>query len=406
MADKVLPTIGTQSISGASGPSKAAPSTEYAKSDLGENIETVSDGDTDVVLSALGRGKEEPNFQGRDEKPHYPPCINPSCKSFGHSHPNCRCYAGPGGTSLEHMFAHGGCVGPHKEDCEHYADGGTIAENTMIHDNPQHTLDHVGVSHGLLGLLTKTGHSKSGKHIEEYVHHAKKGHKTVHSHMENIFTPHRIEADKNSREGLKNHLQMLREHPEKLLEVGGNLGSNLPAHGAHLAAKAGDVVNHFNAIRPVQSKQHPLDELSPVDKRDQALYDRHIDLAQNPSTILNHVKDGNLVPSDVSTMKAIYPELYKKMVDRAGEALITAKSKNMEIPYKTKQSLSLFLGQDLDSTMTPMAMQAIIKSAGPQQANNQAKAKPKKASGAELNQFNKVNAMGMTPLQERQSNRK
>jgi len=59
----------------------------------------------------------------------YPPCINPSCKSYGSSHPNCRCYGG----IPEHVYAEGGDVKsdhfcsedrPHKEGCEYFKDGG------------------------------------------------------------------------------------------------------------------------------------------------------------------------------------------------------------------------------------------------------------------------------------------
>jgi hypothetical protein len=67
------------------------------------------------------------------EKPMYPPCINPSCRSFGHSHPNCRCYGGNEYAYERH--AEGGEVGkqyfcdknrPHFKGCELYKDGGGV----------------------------------------------------------------------------------------------------------------------------------------------------------------------------------------------------------------------------------------------------------------------------------------
>lgn len=412
-------TVGTPSFSGASGASKAAPSVEYSSSKLGEQ-KTSYDGNTPITESPTSySAPSDPMLPSNrqagftPEKEHYAPCINPSCKSYGKSHPNCRCYAGPGGTSLENgMFAKGGEVhfclsgAGHHEKCEHFADGGTIAENMKMHTDPVHTIDHVGVHQGMLGLLTKVGHSRSenpNKQFEDYVGSYRKGHKSITNQVENIFGPHRVEPNKHARESLKNHLQDLRQNPEKLLEIGGALGSNLPSHGAVLAAKAGDTLNHFNAIKPLASKNRPLDELMPADKRAQATYDRHIDLANNPSTILNHVKDGTLLPSDISGLQALYPKLYKTIVDKAGEALIDAQTKGLVIPYKQKQSLSMLLGTPLDSTMTQSSMQAIIKSAGPQQMQSQMpQKKPKKASGVELNQLNKINAMDATALQDRQ----
>jgi len=56
------------------------------------------------------------------------PCLNPSCKSHGKPHPNCRCYSG----SESGYFSDGGEVGfcsaerEHNQDCEYYAGGGDV----------------------------------------------------------------------------------------------------------------------------------------------------------------------------------------------------------------------------------------------------------------------------------------
>lgn len=92
----------------------------------------------DVVLNALG--KKAPPFGplGADEKQHYPPCINPSCKSFGTSHPNCRCYGG--GPNKEGGFAQGGKIEsycstkkPHEQGCEYFKEGGMAGDETAEH---------------------------------------------------------------------------------------------------------------------------------------------------------------------------------------------------------------------------------------------------------------------------------
>lgn len=92
----------------------------------------------DVVLMALN--KKAPPFGPLSSNPkqHYPPCINPSCKSYGKSHPNCRCYGGNSehsGVGAEGHFAEGGEVSkeyycdnnrPHFKKCEYYAEGGSV----------------------------------------------------------------------------------------------------------------------------------------------------------------------------------------------------------------------------------------------------------------------------------------
>lgn len=337
------------------------------------------------------------------------PCRNPECRSLGQPHPHCKCY-GP-----DVAFAAGGvvCNGPHKEDCLHFADGGQVEENHDFLKNPSKSIDHVSITHGLLGLLTKVGHSRSEnphKHFQDYVETSKKGHKVLHGHMKSLLGSHKgtsIEPDKNSREALRSHLNHIKEHPESLLEVGGQLGDVLPDHAAVFAGKMGAATNYLNSLKPMQTKTHPLDDLAPVSKGIQGHYDRALDIAQNPMLILQHVKDGTLRPDDISVLRNLYPELQKSIVSKASEALITAQSENKEIPYKQKQTLSLLLDQPLDSTMTPQSMQAIIKSAAPQQMKNQQKnTQPKKASAAELSQINKVIKNDETPLQARLMNRK
>lgn len=404
-------TVGTPSVSGPSGPSKAAPSVEYSESKLGEGpTKTVKDGNTTVQSSFSSNQRESfHNTTGQ-----WPPCINPSCKSYGRPHPNCMCY--PGHAEENSEYAKGGEVCSsghgHIEQCEHFASGGEIEENLKFHNDPSSALDHVAAKHGLLHIMTKTGHSKSEdphKHLEDYVHHSKSGRKHVSHHMQNLLGPQkgsRVDSDKDSVGALKNHLQSLRENPEQMLNVGGNLGSVLPTHGAQLAAKAGTAVNYLNSLKPAASKPGPLDSLMPPDRIAEGHYDRHLSIAQNPMLILQHLKDGTLRPDDMMTLHTLYPGLSKSMGEKAFEEILKAKEKGVEIPYKQKQGLSTLLGQDLDSSMTPASRQAIINSQGPQQAQNQKKTQPKKASGVELKQLNRVNDMYETSLQARQMDKK
>lgn len=402
-------TIGTPSVSGPSQPSKAAPSVEYSESKLGK-MKTVTDGDTTVQSNWSNNQRE--NYVAQTGE--WPPCINTSCKSYGRPHPNCLCY--PGHPEEEGSYAKGGqvCSGMHQDKCEHFADGGQVAENNIIQGDPTSALDHIAVHHGLLGLLSKTGHSKSPephKHLEDFVNHAKKGMKAVKSHTENLLGPtksHSMDIDKSSIQGLKDHLLSIQENPQQLLDVGGSLGSILPHHGVQLAAKAGTAVDYLNGMKPKQSQPNPLDTLEPADKIAMGHYDRQLTIAQHPMMILDHLKDGTLRADDITTLHTLYPALSKSLSEKAFEQVVQAKQKGIEIPYKQKQGLSLLLGQPMDSTMTPQSMQAIIASQGPQQMQQKSQPAPKskKASGVEIKQMNKVNGMDFTPLQSRQADKR
>jgi len=244
----------------------------------------------------------------------------------------------------------------------------------------------------------------------DYMNSAVRGHDSLENQFGGAITKDKmsIDPDNEGVDKLKDFLQSVKEKPEQLLDIGGKLGHYMPDHAAGLGAMAATGTQYLNSIKPMSSQGAPLDDVTPPDKGQMAAWNRHLDIAQKPQRILQHIKNGTLLPQDLLTLKTIYPGLHQSMVEKAGEALIDAKTKKKEIPYKQRASLSLLLGQPLDSTMTPQSMQAIIRSAGIQQAQvrqEQAENK-KKATGVELKQINKVNEMYETPSQQRQLDRR
>ncbi len=395
------------------------------------------------------------------------PCRNPHCKSNGHPHPNCKCYSGAGSEA----YADGGvvCSGPHKQDCEYYASGGeahmpahpsttlghaaahhgllgilkNIGKTSMADPESHHkTLEkakiHLAMNehdkasdllhghpmtgsvgkeklHGLLktlspAMLAQESDPEAMRASVDYLHSAVKGHDSLSGHSKRVIGNDKllIGSDEKDTESLKSHLDDLQKEPHKMLEVGGKLGHYLPEHAAEIGAFTATATQYFQSIKPKPTQVAPLDEPVAPDKTSMEQYHRQVDLAQHPMTILHHVKNGTIHPQDIVTIGTLYPKLLESMKEKAGEAIIEAKTKKQDISYRQKQGLSALLGQPLDFTQTPMASMAIIKSAGIQQAKNQEKKNsgPKKASGVELKQVNKVNEMAETPLEARQINKK
>lgn len=382
-----------------------------------KGTQTISDGRTDVVVDYLNKPKAPQLGQMPAAKQHYPPCINPTCKSAGKSHPNCLCYAGPGGTSMEDKtgwmpgygpkYAHGGCVGMHQQSCEHYADGGTIKDNNMFFHAPNDSLDHLAVQQGLSHVLTKLGNNGKREnphaHFEDYMDSSKKGHKTLHTHTSKLVSKDKLEIthNKDGVESLKNHLNEIEKDPQKALEVGGKLGEILPDHAAALGSKTATIFNYFQGLKPRASQASPLDPIIPPSRSDKAMYDRQLRIAEHPLSILEHVKKGTLQIQDLKTLHTIYPSVAQAITQKAAESLIESKEHNKFIPYKQKQGLALLLGQPLDTIQTPQAMQAIIQANAPTQSPQDQGSKPKKASGTELKQIDKTNKLSATALQDR-----
>jgi hypothetical protein len=398
------------------------------------------------------------------------PCKNPNCKSHGRPHPNCQCYDAMGGNYAkggEVQFCATGM--PHQKGCEYFAEGGPIVPMQPAHpsvglghaavthgligllnnvgrakmsdpDAHHKTMDKVkehlstndhekaaGVMHGhpmgggvgkenLRKVMERLGPAMMHNEFDpealrssaEYLNSSIKGHDTLKNHMGKTLGYEKmdIEPDEKARESLKNKLEEFQKDPAKMLEVGGKLGHYLPDHAAALGALTATANNHLNSLKPQSSQMGSLDEPTPPGAGATAVWNRHLDIANNPLMVLQHVKEGTLLPGDVHTLNTLYPGLGKSMQDKAGEALVDARTKEKEIPYKQKQALSLLVGEPLDSTMSPAAAQAIIQSAQPpMQPQSNKTNKQSKPTAAQLKQTDKVNSLYETPLEKNEMER-
>lgn len=388
------------------------------------------------------------------------PCRNPHCKSQGQPHPNCKCYSSGG----EDHFAKGGQVcaqgTQHDSGCIYYSEGGEVHEhhsavnggllgllknvgqekmsdpdshiksldkikNHLIEGDPDKALK-VFNGHPLSGAILKKhaapvlgvlanpivknqANPESLKSASAYLCNVMRGHDVLNEQIDSMLgskSNMKLKPDDNARTALNDHLKSLQEDPSKLLNIGGNLGHYMPHQATKLGALGTTAIQYFDTIRPKPIQNAPLDTVPKVDKMAEGKFNRQLDIAQQPSLAIQHVKDGTLQPNDLVTLKTLYPGLHESMVQKAGQALIKAKNDKIELPYKQKRSLSLLLGQPLDSTMTTGAMQAIMKAQGPQQMNNQAKAQKKPSLDTEFAQINKADKMSLTPLEARQVDRK
>lgn len=250
-------------------------------------------------------------------------------------------------------------------------------------------------------MMSQEPHPSAFRGSVDYLSSASKGKDTLDKQVKNLFGNDKsvLKPDVKSRDELKSHLSAIAGNPNSLLELGGDLSHYLPDHSAQVTAISGNAVTYLNSLKPTNTQESPFDTVLEPSKTAISNYDRQVDLAQNPLLVLQHAKDGTLLPNDIATLQTIYPSLYKSIVDKIGEHIIDAKTK---LPYKMRSSFSLLLGQPLDSTMTTQSMQAIIASAAPRAIQG-----PKKnAPATTLKAADKANAMLETPQQARLINKK
>lgn len=273
---------------------------------------------------------------------------------------------------------------------------------------------------GRLALLKFLGSSSkidSGgfKAMSEYIQAVTKGVKATSSAVGNVFKagrevlPESFIPKESDRKKLDKQLKSLQENPTPLQDTGGKTSHYLPEHGQALGATAAGAVAYLNGERPKSYRPSPLDKEIPPSKAQQATYDRTLDVAQQPLIVLQHIKNGTILPQDVATVKTLYPALYKTISQKLLSEMNTAVNKEQPIPYNTRVGLSMFLMQPLDSTMTPLSIQTIQSTfALPGNRPGDQSAQPPTAGQGpkhSMNALNKLPGMYQTPGQARASKR-
>lgn len=182
------------------------------------------------------------------------------------------------------------------------------------------------------------------------------------------------------RDKIKDALDNLQQHPQELIQSTGDVGHYLPAHATALGSVAAKTSQYLNSLKPQEGRASPLDAPQKPSQMAIARYNRALDIAQQPLVVMKSIKDGTITHNDVQDLNAMYPNLYSRLQQKLTNELIKAQSKDIQIPYKTRIGLSLFMSQPMDSTMTPQGIQAIMMTnpnnkgpgaQGPQDAGSQ-----------------------------------
>lgn len=173
---------------------------------------------------------------------------------------------------------------------------------------------------------------------------------------DNATMPAALAPSIAARNKLKGLVLDIAQDPGKLNDI--NHNNPVEDYKQPFALTASRAAQYLNSIRPVSSPSNPLDTHIPPPPGERAAYDRQVDLANNPNLILNHIKQGNLIPQDIKTISTIYPNYYQHLSQKLTDAIGEQTAKGKIISYKTRIGMSLFLGRPLDSTMTPMSIQA------------------------------------------------
>lgn len=268
-----------------------------------------------------------------------------------------------------------------------------------------HSLDSVmkDVLPALIQPMLKTEASGTGfKSAINYAIQAVKGENKINKAAASVFGGHDViqMPSGKDRELLQKQLKKISDNPDELLNTGHQVGHYMPEHASQLAAAAMRSTQYLDSLKPNTTPQMPLDEPRKPSDVEESIYNRALDIAQNPLIVLKSVKDGSITLQDINHLKTMFPALYTKMSNQLVEHLIDVKTDKSLIPYKTKLGVSMFMGQPLDSSMRPAA---IIASQGVGQQASQMMAPTQKPKS--MNKLDKLPGQTGTMVASREQYR-
>src|SRR5271166_2723687 len=142
----------------------------------------------------------------------------------------------------------------------------------------------------------------------------------------------------------------------------------------------GRVSTYLRSLQPSPQQGLPFDTKreNPQARRQ---FGKAVDIALQPLSVLDKVKRGTVTQDDMKHLNGMYPELHQYLGQKIEERGIHAQLNDEKPSYKVRQSLSMFLGTALESSLTPSSIQAAQAVFMKQKVGQPAPVKPKKASG-------------------------
>lgn len=227
-------------------------------------------------------------------------------------------------------------------------------------------IDHWGKIHDMVGIknkeairyaLSKTLDSTAPvsaaafKATAEYAAHAMKGIDTVNRYSKAIFASNKDIPINDDTKKLKKSLAQVT--PENQMDQGKGLNQYLPDQQASLAKTTSTAIAYLQQQKPNEERQSPLDPKPMISTTEKSQYERTLSIAEHPTNMFGYIKAGRLTGKDVTDFKALYPDMYNQMATSLQQNILDHTSKGDTIPYQSRLGLSVFLGQPMDSTMTP-----------------------------------------------------
>lgn len=161
------------------------------------------------------------------------------------------------------------------------------------------------------------------------------------------------------------------------------MSQHLPNISQGISTTMATSVNYLNSQLPKPPQQLPLSRPTDISEPQKQKFNRIYDAVSDPISVLQYVKDGTVTMDQIHAVQATHPELYNHIKDNF---MKVDPREAMNLPYKRKLAMGMFLGTPLDESMIQSVALANQGTFAVAQANKNAQ-QPKSTEGglAKLN---------------------
>lgn len=182
------------------------------------------------------------------------------------------------------------------------------------------------------------------------------------------LTPEKFEKTADKIRTMSNNFE---RGAEALENATSPIHSAAPSIAANLNIAAARATQFLASKLPIQDPGTPFSAPTKPSASEIAKFNRYYEIVENPVGVLSHIKNGTLTKEHLETIRTVYPKMYTQMQHAIMDKI--AQKGGEHLPYQTKLTLSMFLGQDLTRSLK----QASISSAQ-QVFATQGKAQPQR----------------------------
>lgn len=209
---------------------------------------------------------------------------------------------------------------------------------------------------------------------------------------------------RDNHDKLQPKISELNASPEKLID---DLHKNTEALSEFAPQTAGGVqktmlraTQFLNSKLPAANiPQKPLSNKYKPSEAELSKWHKYFSAVEHPTDMLHNVAIGNLVPEQVEAVSAVYPKLMSEMRTAVTDRLTTHISQKKTLPFRTKLSMSLFLGTDLVNSLDSkniLATQNMLATATQAKSDQEKMPSVNKNGLGKMEQSNRL----LTPMQQ------